>query len=53
MMDQLVSQEEFTAILLRTTSSMVSNSNQISAEQSNGGTYAGGSHQPRPVPFLA
>ncbi|KAJ7822222.1 hypothetical protein B0H14DRAFT_2829347, partial [Mycena olivaceomarginata] len=41
MMDQL-SREELTAILLRTTSSMVSNSNQISAEQSNSGAYAGG-----------
>ncbi|KAJ7846728.1 hypothetical protein B0H14DRAFT_3678041 [Mycena olivaceomarginata] len=53
MMDQLVSREELTAILLRTTSSMVSNSNQISAEQSNGGAYAGGSHELGPVPFLA
>ncbi|KAJ7321343.1 hypothetical protein DFH08DRAFT_1085930 [Mycena albidolilacea] len=53
MMDQLVSREELTAILLRTTSSMFSNSSQISAEQSNGGAYAGGSHELGPVPFLA
>ncbi|KAJ7885212.1 hypothetical protein B0H13DRAFT_2045189 [Mycena leptocephala] len=52
-MDQLVSREELTAILMRTTSStVVSNSNQVWAEHSNGGTYAGGSHQLRPAPVL-
>ncbi|KAF7359640.1 hypothetical protein MVEN_00687900 [Mycena venus] len=53
MMDQLVSREELTAILQRTTSSMASNSNQTSGEQSNGCTYAGRLHQLRPVPFFA
>ncbi|KAJ7900846.1 hypothetical protein B0H13DRAFT_2028653 [Mycena leptocephala] len=53
MMDQLVSREELAVILMRTTPSMVSNSNQVWTEHSNGATYAGGSHQLRPVSVLA